>query len=80
LNFDIQELYIYTLANQSSGEARFLIRILPARSCYNVAGGPARNASPARHADASHAGWRSDAGGIKIQILNFETITSSKMK
>ena len=26
-------------------------------------GRPARNASPARHADASHAGWRSEAGG-----------------
>lgn len=26
---------------------------------------PARNASPARHADASHADWHSDAGGQK---------------
>lgn len=26
-------------------------------------GHPARNASPARHTDASHAGWYSDAGG-----------------
>lgn len=29
---------------------------------------PARNASPARHAGASHAGWRSDAGGPDRKI------------
>ncbi len=36
---------------------------------------PARNATPARHADASHAGRHSDAGGGKeiIKDIKFET-------
>jgi len=31
--------------------------------------GPASNASPARHADASHAGWRSNAGRHQVFIF-----------
>ncbi|OIP78475.1 MAG: aspartyl-tRNA amidotransferase [Candidatus Portnoybacteria bacterium CG09_land_8_20_14_0_10_44_13] len=40
---------------------------------------PARNASPARHADASHADWHSDTGGLPEKLDELSQLTEEEI-
>jgi tRNA (guanine37-N1)-methyltransferase len=57
------------------GGAGMILKVEPIyRAVKNIRSkvkNPARNTTPARHADASHAGWHSVAGGQQSKIILF---------